>query len=88
MSIVSNLKWLMIFIFIAMTISFAARVVINNLHAVSGAQMAELQERREQLTLENRLLEKQIAEQQSLRKIQGVAKALGFEKIKRIEYIK
>ncbi len=55
--------------------------------ATVGEQIAQLEKTKTSLELENKLLEKRIAEKKSLTQIEMSSKQLGFGKIQKIEYV-
>lgn len=55
--------------------------------ATVGEQIAQLEQTKSALQLENELLEKRISERKSLTQIEDASKKLGFGKIQKIEYV-
>lgn len=87
MSLVSNLKYIFIIIWVGLTLSFAINVIANNLTATDGAKLNSAMEERKRLELENAALKAELARRQSLREIQQKARGLGFGPIRKIEHI-
>ncbi len=60
---------------------------VNRL-ASYGVEINNLEKAKSDLSIENQLLEKKIAEKQSLRVNEKISKNLGFERIKNFQYFK
>lgn len=56
--------------------------------ATFGPEISKIEGVKRSLILENQLLKNEIAEKSSLKQMEQIAKAYGFEKISKIEYIK
>lgn len=61
---------------------------MTNRLSTYGSKIQEINDLKSQLTLENSLLENEIAQDSSLSVIEVKANSLGFESIKNIDYIK
>lgn len=53
-----------------------------------GLQISQLERTKQSLTLENQVLENEIARRASLNKIEGNATYYGFSQVKKVEYMK
>jgi len=60
---------------------------VSNRLATFGTQYTEIERAKNSLTLENQLLEDQIATKESLSRTQKYAELIGFQQVKNIEYI-
>lgn len=73
-------------ILIILLVSVLEIWVVNRL-STYGDQISQLQQREASLRMENQLLENEIAEKSSLIQVDKASKSLGFEKVKKFEYV-
>ena len=71
-----------------LTISLAVTLITNNMKATDGQKLYDLWLKQEELRIENGYLAAQLANKKSLVTAQKQARALGFDKPKRIVIIK
>lgn len=80
-------KKIIIFASILIILVTVVEIWAVNRMATFGSQTAKLEEAKNQLQMENLILEKEIAEKASLLEVQKQAESLGFSKVKDVQYI-
>lgn len=83
-----SLKFILLAIWILMTLFYGLQVTVNNMNASSGKTLNNMYIQIAQLQLSNQILENEIASRSSLLYIEAKAKEMGFVQAKKIQYIK
>jgi cell division protein FtsL len=87
-SIVRELKIIVLVFWVILTVFYVVRVVIVTRYVGLNRALADLQVQATKLTMDNRLLENEIARQSSLKVLEQKAKESGFIEPEKIMYIK
>lgn len=74
-------------ILLAFLIGVVTEVWAANRLSTYGEQIAKITQETQQLTLENQLLENEIAQKSSFNQVEKHAKILGFEEIQHVQYL-
>ncbi len=86
-SFISRRK-LIIFLGVVLCLGVILQIWVMNRMATFGEQLTGIERTRQQLTLENQILENQIAKMSSLQTIKVYAANLGFRPISSITYVR
>lgn len=87
-SIVRELKMIVLVFWITLTVFYVVRMVILTRYVGFTKALVDLQHQATKLTMDNQLLENEIARQSSLKEIDKKAKESGFIGPEKIMYIK
>ena len=79
---------LLIFVAILVVLAVILEIWVVNRLSTYGEKISKLEETKSMLTLENKILENEIAKNSSLSNMEKYTKNSGFEKIKDIQYLK
>lgn len=80
-------KRILLVIFVLIIPAVVLEIWSVNRLATLGSRINNLEQTKAALSLENQVLENQIAEKSSLTKIEDASKQLGFQKIKSVVYL-
>lgn len=81
-------KKVLVVLFLVVVVLIVIEIWAVNRLSDFGGKIAKIEQTKQALKLENQVLENQIAQSQSLSKIQEEAKKIGLDKIKNIKFIR
>lgn len=79
---------LLLFVALLIVLTVILEIWVVNRLSTYGGKISKLEETKAMLTLENKILENEIAKNSSLFNMEKYSKNLSFEKIKDIQYLK